>query len=600
MTPPSRDLHPLSYGQRALWFLQKLAPGSAAYNLPFAGRIRAAVDGEALRRGFQALADRHPALRTTYPLLPEGEGAPLQWVHERLEIDFAEIDATARDEEELHREVTAEAHRPIALEQPPVVRLRLFRRRFRNDSQDDSVLLLLLHHIAVDFVSLSVILADLQELLAASFAGRPPELPPVAGRYADFARWQAAMLQGPEGERSWEYWRNELAGELPQLALPTDRPRPRVQSFRGGLLDFALDEATCDGLARLAETAGTSLFTVLVAAFKALLHRVTGQDEIVVGSTLPGRPRPELRDTVGYFVNTVLLRGDLAGDPPFRRLLAREARVVSGALAHQHLPFPLLVERLAPERDLGRSPLYQVLLAFYEGGGEERVLRLLTGGGGGGGNVRLGPLDLEPFPIDRGTSMLDLTLNVMAMPGRMGFSLQYDADLFDVATAERLAGGLRALLEQVARDPDARLSELPLGDPAERTQLTTKASGQPAPPLRQPLPEPPAERAPRDEEDDLQGIAIVGLAVRFPGAPDAERFWENLCAGFEGPIRPCSIIPTSCAPPASSTASRCSTRASSTTTPARPRSSTRSSGSSWSAPGKRWRTRPAIRRPARG
>jgi amino acid adenylation domain-containing protein len=530
MTPPPRDLHPLSYGQRALWFLQKLAPGSAAYNVPFAGRIRAAVDGEALRRGFQALADRHPALRTTYPLLPEGEGSPLQWVHERLEIDFAEIDAAAWNEEELHREVAAEAHRPIALERPPVVRLRLFRHK-----HDDCVLLLVLHHIAVDFLSLSLILTDLQELLAAAFAGRPPELPPPTGSYAGFARRQEAMLQGAEGERSWEYWRNELAGELPQLALPTDRPRPRVQSFRGGVVGFDLEEAACAGLSRLVrldETAGASLFTVVVAAFKALLHRVSGQDEIVVGSTLPGRPGPELRDVVGYFVNTVLLRGDLAGDPTFRRLLAREARVVSGALAHQHLPFPLLVERLAPERDLGRSPLYQVLLAFYEGGAEEQVLRLLTGEGD---HIRLGPLDLEPFAIDRDTSMLDLTLNVMALPGRMGFSLQYDADLFDLATAERLARGLQALLEQVALDPDApdaRLSQLSLGSPSERGQLTAEAPGRPAPPPRQPAPE-QAARDDVDDAGDLQGIAIVGLAVRFPGAADAEQFWENLCAGVE-------------------------------------------------------------------
>jgi amino acid adenylation domain-containing protein/non-ribosomal peptide synthase protein (TIGR01720 family) len=525
MTPPAHDLHPLSYGQRALWFLQKLAPGSAGYNVPFTGRVRAEVDGEALRRGFQALADRHPALRTTYPLLPEGKGVPLQWVHEHLDIDFVEIDATAWGEDELRREVTAEAHRPIDLATAPVVYLRLFR-----SGPEDCVLLLLLHHIAVDFLSLSLILADLQELLTAAFAGRPPELSPPAGRYADFARWQVEMLQGPEGERLWEYWRLELGGELPQLALPIDRPRPRVQSFRGGMIGFDLGEAACARLATLAHTAGTTLYTAVLAAFKALLHRASGQDDIVVGSTLPGRPGQELQEVVGYFVNTVLLRGDLAGDPPFRRLLAREARVVSGVLAHQHFPFPLLVERLAPERDLGRSPLYQVLFAFYEGGAEEQVLSLLTGGAGG---ARLGPLEMEPFPTDRRTSMLDLTLNVMAMPGRIGFSLQYDADLFDAVTAERLASGFQALLDRVAADPDARLSALPLLSPAEQGQLASEAPLRVAAPLQE-SPRRPAPVAGQDAADDaLQGIAIVGLAVRFPGAPDAERFWENLRAGVE-------------------------------------------------------------------
>ncbi|HBL30622.1 MAG TPA: hypothetical protein DD490_27620, partial [Acidobacteria bacterium] len=523
MKPSPHDLHPLSYGQRALWFLQKLAPGSAAYNVSFAGRLRTAVDGAALCRGFQALADRHPALRTTYPLLPEGEGSPLQRVHEHLEIDSAEIDAAAWDDETLLREVTAEAHRPIALDRPPVVRLRLFRR-----GPADGVLLLLLHHIAVDFRSLSLILADLQELLPAAFAGRPPALQPPAGRYADFARRQAEMLQGPEGERLWEYWRAELAGELPELRLPTDRPRPKVQSFRGGNLGFDLDAAACAGLEQLAAAAGTGLFAVVAAAFRAVLHRACGQDEIVLGSTLPGRPGPEMQDVVGYFVNTVLLRGDLAGDPTFRRLLAREARVVAGAVAHQHLPFPLLVERLAPERDLSRSPLYQVLLAFYEGGTEEQVLRLLTGGEG---RIRLGPLDLEPFPLDRRTSMLDLTLNVMALPGRMSFSLQYDADLFDPATVERLVDGLRSLAGQVARDPDVRLSALLLGHPAQQSQLT--ATRRPEP-IREGDDESDGDESEGDESGGgLQGIAIVGLAVRFPGAPDAGRFWENLCAGVE-------------------------------------------------------------------
>ncbi len=524
MTPPPRDLHPLSYGQRALWFLQKLAPGSAAYNVPFTGRVHAAVDGEALRLGFQALADRHPALRTTYPLLPEGKGAPLQWVHEHLEIDCVEIDASAWGEEELRREVTAETHRPIDLESVPVVYLRLFRR-----GPEDCVLLLLLHHIAVDFLSLSLILADLRELLAASFAGRPLELPPLLGRYADFARWQVEMLQGPDGERLWEYWRFELAGELPQLALPTDRPRPRVQSFRGGSRGFDLGEEASIRLSTLAETAGTTLFTAVLAAFKILLQRTSGQDDIVVGSTLPGRPGPELQDVVGYFVNTVLLRGDLAGDPSFRRLLAREARVVSGVLAHQYFPFPLLVERLAPERDLGRSPLYQVLFAFYEGGAGEQVLNLMTGGLG---RVRLGPLVLEPFPTDRHTSMLDLTLNVVAMPGRIGFSLQYDADLFDAVTVERLAAGFQALLERVAAAPEVRLSALPLLGLAERGQLTSGAPQRGTVALQEPQRR-PAPVGSQDADDPLQGIAIIGLAVRFPGAPDAERFWENLCAGVE-------------------------------------------------------------------
>ncbi|HVR95672.1 MAG TPA: condensation domain-containing protein [Thermoanaerobaculia bacterium] len=448
----SYEHHPLSYGQRALWFLQKLAPGSAAYNVPFSARVRAPLDAGAVRRAFQALADRHPALRTTYPMVGGAGGAPVQEVHERLEIDFGEIDAAAWGEEELRRGVAAEVHRPFDLERGPVLRLRLFRQ-----GPEDHVLLLVMHHIAVDFLSLVILLEDLRTLLPAALAGEKPVLPLPERRYTDFVHWQVGMLQGPEGERQWEHWRGALSGELPRLELPTDRPRPRIQSFRGGVQPFSLEERTAAPLAALAREEGTTLFTVLLAALKVLLHRVTGQVDLVVGSTLPGRPGPDYDGVVGYFVNTVLLRGDLSGDPPFRQFLAREARVVSAALEHQHLPFPVLVERLAPERDLGVSPLYQVLFAFYQGE-EERVLRMVTGDRDG--RFQLGSLELEPFPVERRTAMMDLTLNAVSAAGTVRFALEYDADLFDASTVEGLAEHFQRLLLGIVEDPYRRLSDL--------------------------------------------------------------------------------------------------------------------------------------------
>src|SRR6185436_979210 len=378
----TRDI-PLSYGQRALWFVQKLAPDATAYNVSLPARARR-LDAAAFRAAWQALADRHPVLRTTYPA---PGGAPVGRVHQHFPIDIAEIDATAWSAEELERQLAEEAHRPFRLEEGPVVRLRLFHR-----PEGETVTLPSLHHISIDFSSLAVLLDELGILYDAARTGRSVELPPCAATYEDFARWQADMLAGPRGRELEALWRSRLADAPPALELPTDHPRPRSQSFRGGSLDVLLPADLTRGAKALAAAEGVDLSTLLLAAFQALLSRYTGRDDISVGCPVPGRPAPELREVVGYFVNSVVVRSGFAGAPTFRTALARVRQRVDEARSWQDYPFPLLVERLRPRRDPGVPPVFQVFFVLYQGE-EERVVRLLTGQSGA--VLRTGSLELE-------------------------------------------------------------------------------------------------------------------------------------------------------------------------------------------------------------
>src|SRR6185436_8045492 len=293
----TRDI-PLSYGQRALWFVQKLAPDATAYNVSLPARARR-LDAAAFRAAWQALADRHPVLRTT---CPAPGGHPAGRVHERFSVDFAELDATSWSAEELDRRLGEEARRPFRLEEGPVVRLRLFHR-----PDGETVTLPSLHHISIDFSSLAILLDELGALYDAARAGRSAALPPLTATYEGFARWQTGMLAGPRGAELEALWRSRLAASPPALDLPTDHPRPQRQTFRGVSLDTLLPEDLTRGAKALAAAEGTDLGVLLLAAFQALLHRYTGRDDILAGCPVPGRPAAELREVVGYFVNSVVV-----------------------------------------------------------------------------------------------------------------------------------------------------------------------------------------------------------------------------------------------------------------------------------------------------
>ena len=449
----SASVHRLSYGQRSLWFLHQLAPGSPAYTITYAGRISGDLDVSALERAAQALVDRHAILRTTYTVR---DGQPLQLVHPQWPVRIARHDL-GTDDVELDEWLRRESNRPFDLQTGSVLRLTLLRR-----APDEHVLVLAVHHIAVDFWSIDIILDELRLLYAAEHGCEPP--PPCPQRYVDYADQQVRIVEGAEGERLWQYWSRQLAGELPNLRLPIDRPRPAVQTYRGAVHRFTLDGRLTAGLKEVGRRAGATPYMTLFAAYATLLHRYSGQDDLLIGSPFGCRDQAGLDSLVGYIANPVVLRADLQGDPTFTSLLGRVKETVLGALAHQDYPFMLLVERLRPARDLSHTPLFQVSFAW------EQPRRFHDSPGGTGAAPGRGTLDLMTIHIGQGGAPLDLMMQVADTDGQFTCELQYNTDLFDDATVERMAGHFATLLGGIVTDPGRRLSELPLRTETERRE----------------------------------------------------------------------------------------------------------------------------------
>jgi amino acid adenylation domain-containing protein len=453
----------LSRGQQSLWFLHQLAPESTAYNLVSAMRVRTPLDDAAFARALQALAARHQSLRTTFHAV---DGKPVQHVHAHLEGDFREVDASGWDEARLHDELFEEAHTPFDLAAGPLLRVRLY-----SGTPGGPVLLFTLHHIIVDLWSLSVLMHELGVLYEAEREGAPATLAPVALQYGDYVRWQEEMLAGPEGERLWAYWHGQLAGELPVLNLPTDRPRPAVQTYRGASHPFRIEEGLAARLKSLGHAQGATLYMTLLAAFQVLLHRYTGQRAVLVGSPTAGRNWAALAGAVGYFINPIVLRAGFDGDPTFETFLGGVRQTVIAALEHQDFPFSLLVERLQPERDPARSPLFQAMFGLHKAqtAYEEGLASFALGETGA--RMEVGGLLLESYGLRQRVAQFDLTLTVAELGGGLAASLEYNADLFDASTPERMAGHFVRLLEGVAEDPRRRLSRLPLLTEGERARL---------------------------------------------------------------------------------------------------------------------------------
>jgi amino acid adenylation domain-containing protein len=459
--PPSEL--PLSHGQRAIWFLQRLAPGSSAYNIASAVRIPAELDTAALGRAFQILAARHPSLRAIFPA--EG-GEPVQRIRGQIEVPFQAIDASGWSAAQLDAALAEASGQPFDIERDPLLRVTLFSR-----SAQDHVLLLLVHHIVADFWSLAVLLEELGTCYAKARAGAPSALPPLPAQYADYVRWQAETLAGAEGQRLWSYWQTKLAGDLPALDLPADRPRPPAQTYRGAAQTLRLDPRLSQRLRDFSRAQGATLYTTLLAAFQVLLHRYTGQRDILVGSPTAGRSRADLARLVGYFVNPVVLRADLSGDPPFRRFLEQVRQTVQEAFAHQDYPFPLLVERLQPNRDPSRSPIFQVLFSLQKVPLLDSPELAAFAVGAGGARISIGGMELESVALEQHSAQFDLALAAADTPQGLVFSMQYNSDLFETATVERMLGHLGVLLEHSVSQPDQRVSRLPLLPEAERRQI---------------------------------------------------------------------------------------------------------------------------------
>ena len=457
----SLERFPLSHGQRALWLLDRLVPGgNPAYVLAGAARVRGELAGYRLHNALRVLVRRHPALRTRFEA--DGDGA-IALVSEEPTLSFVEEDAAGWGEERFQERLGEEAHRPFDLARGPLLRVALL-----HLGAEEQVVVLAVHHIAADFWSLGVLLGELGALL------RGDPLPPIASSYADFVRRQAELLAGAAGERLEAWWRAALAGGAASLELPTDRPRPALQSFRGGSRSTCLPPALAARLCSLGRGAGATPFMTLLAAFMTLLHRTSGQDEVRVGTPVAGRSSAALAGLVGYFVNPVVVRGELAGNPGFGELVGRVRQAAIAAFAHQDYPFALLAERLGGERDPGRSPIFQAMFAFYRErrSGEHGLGALALGEGGA--RLDLGGLALESVRLPRRAAQFDLTLLLAETGGRgagLAGSLVYDRDLFDGATAARMLGQLHVLAAAAAADPACPVGALPWLSAGERQQL---------------------------------------------------------------------------------------------------------------------------------
>jgi amino acid adenylation domain-containing protein len=423
--------------------------------MPIPLRLRGPLDVRALGAALAELERRHEALRTTFELAGEGEeDAAVQVVGPPLGLPLRVIDLRGLPPEareaELLRRARAEGSRPFDLARGPLVRAVLFAL-----GEDDHALVLSQHHIVCDGWSLGVLVREMGALYNAFAHGRPSPLPPLPVQYADFAVWQR-LLSGPALEGLLSYWKRQLADLPPLLELPADRPRPKVQTFRGSTMPVALPPGTTAAVRELSRRAGATPFMTLLAAFLALLGRTTRQDDLVVGSPIANRGQVEIEGLIGFFVNTLVLRAGLGGDPTFRELLARVQAVAAGAYAHQDLPFETLVQEMDPERQLSHNPLFQVMFLLQNAPMPDFTVSGLT---------------LGPLPLGAGTSKFDLSLYFWEGGPELSGYFEYSSDLFDAPTVARMAEHLVLLLQGALADPEARLSALPLLSPAERRQV---------------------------------------------------------------------------------------------------------------------------------
>ncbi|PAJ83989.1 hypothetical protein CJO70_30475, partial [Burkholderia ubonensis] len=512
---------PLSFAQERLWFFDQLHPNGALYNVPLVLRLRAPLRAPVLERALNEIVRRHETLRTRFEAQ---DGKPVQRIAGEAVVPFviSDLQGLPAGEREAAAQAIAaeEAARPFDLGTAPLLRARLVRL-----GDADHVILLTLHHIVSDGWSMRVLYRELGALYAAFDEGRASPLRPLAIQYADFAAWQREWLQGDTLASQLGYWRDQLAGAPAVLTLPSDRPRPAVQSYRGGLLPFTIDAASTSALRALAQAEGGTLFMVLLGAFAVLLARLSGQHDVVVGTPIANRTREELEDLIGFFVNTLVLRTRIDARASFRTLLAGVRETTLAAYAHQDLPFERLVEELQPERSLAYNPLFQVLFTLQTDG-ESRA-------GTGAGTAQ--PAD--PAAPRNGMARFDLSLAITDHGAGLGAVFEFSRDLFDDATIGRMAAQFQTLLAAIARQPDLPVRRLPLLSAAERHALLHDWNGPRHPyvpdlpvteliaQLAAAFPDRPALDAPdgrlsyRELMRRAQGVAVA-LAARGIGAED--------------------------------------------------------------------------------
>jgi amino acid adenylation domain-containing protein len=450
---------PLSFAQQRLWFLDRFEPGAVIYNIPLVIRILGKLDIAAVEWSLNEIVRRHEALRTTFGVVAD---QPVQLIANtwRVPLEIVSLQALPKSqrEAEARRLATQETNQPFDLEKGPLLRTTLLRL-----DEAENVLILTVHHIVFDGWSLEMFMRELKALYEAFTAGQPSPvsvepLPELAIQYADFAIWQRQWLQGETLTSQINYWKQQLA--VPQggtvLELPIDRPRPAIQTFRGAAKTFLFSKSFSETLLHLSQREGATLFMTLLAAFKALLHRYSGQRDITVGTPVANRNHPEIESLIGFFVNTLVLHTDMSGNPSFRELLARVRQVTLGAYDHQELPFERLVEELQLPRDLSRSPLVQAMFSLQNVPNQ---------------SVAVSGLKFNRLRIEHGTAMFDLSLFFWKKEDGLIGVLEYNTDLFDADTIGRMIGHYETLLKSLVANPAQRLSDLPLLREPERRQL---------------------------------------------------------------------------------------------------------------------------------
>ncbi|TMQ65448.1 MAG: amino acid adenylation domain-containing protein [Candidatus Eisenbacteria bacterium] len=440
---------PLSSAQRRLWFLQEIDPLSSAYTISGAVLLRGDLDLAALQAALDGVVARHEVLRTTFE---SDAGEPRQRVHAAMPVVLRRTPGDASLPAAESARVAAElAHPAWDLGRGPLVRAAVVEFSPREHS-----LVIAMHHIVADGWSIGILLRELGALYNAGLAHLPPSLPEPPVQYADYALWQRQWLEREVLDEELRYWKQQLAGAPERLDLPADGPQPATRGRRGAQQPLSLSAELTESLKALGRREGATLFMTLLAAFQALLHRYTGQDDIVLGTPVAGRHQSEVEGLIGFFVNTLVLRSDLSGDPTFVQLLGRVREVALGAYAHQDLPFEQLVEALRPARDMRHTPLFQVMFALQNAPAEELHLHRLSS---------------TLLPIDVPTAKFDLTLNLAEEGPLLSGTFEYDADRFASATVLRMAGHFQTLLEAIAAHPWTRLSRLPLLTEKESHQL---------------------------------------------------------------------------------------------------------------------------------
>ena len=443
---------PLSYAQQRLWFLDQLEPNSSIYNIPLALRLVGNLNQAALEQSLQEIIDRHEALRTNFVTVDE---QPIQIIHTKTnwKVSILEWQNLSLSEQEIATQklVRQQAIQPFDLAKEPLIRATLVVL-----SQTEHILLVCMHHVVSDGWSMGVFVSELSALYKAYSQGQPSPLAPLPIQYADFAIWQKDWLQGDVLETQLNYWQQQLKDAPALLSLPTDRPRPAVQTFAGATQEFTLSVELTNRLTKLSQERGCTLFMTLLTAFDILLYRYTGQSDILVGTPIANRDRSEIEGLIGFFVNTLVMRTSLADNPTFSELLGRVREIALGAYNHQDLPFEMLVEALQPERNLSHTPLFQVMFSLQNAPMSELELAGLT---------------ISSLPTQSTTTKFDLSLSMYNSAAGLVGVWEYSTDLFDASTIERMTGHFVTLLSGIVANSKERISQLPLLSQVEQQQL---------------------------------------------------------------------------------------------------------------------------------